>query len=308
MNEIAELSKTNAVHPSTSPGKRPLRYRGEFDEKFYWERVDRNLGWLGNSRAEQIERQTKLRDAVIGIAGTGGIGGAAALRLVRMGCRNIKVADVDNFDVSNIQRQVGADLDHLGQNKAEVVGEMAFNLTRDVNIDIFPKGLSEQSAEEFVAGCDIVLDQIDVYAVDAHYALHEAFRRHRECKSILTVLTIGHAAHCYKYTHDSMPIEEVYGLPKHAKLTDEAIRQLITRIIPVRQTFPSLEMFEQWWVANRTVSIYGGCPPLCEGVLVERVALEVMEIPGIAPIPVQPGYAIFDARTWSTRTFSGRWW
>jgi molybdopterin/thiamine biosynthesis adenylyltransferase len=42
--------------------------------------------------------------------------------------------------VSNIQRQVGADIDHLGRNKAEVVGEMAVNLTRNVNIDVFPEG------------------------------------------------------------------------------------------------------------------------------------------------------------------------
>lgn len=35
----------------------------------------------------------KLRDAVIGIAGTGGIGGALAARLVRMGVRNLKLAD-----------------------------------------------------------------------------------------------------------------------------------------------------------------------------------------------------------------------
>lgn len=59
--------------------------RGHYDEDFYWERVDRNLGWLGDTTEEQRERQARLRDAVIGIVGTGGIGGAAAARLVRMG-------------------------------------------------------------------------------------------------------------------------------------------------------------------------------------------------------------------------------
>jgi molybdopterin/thiamine biosynthesis adenylyltransferase len=291
-----------------APTCRVLRHRGEFDDAFYWERVNRNLGWLGDTEDEQLERQKRLRDCVVGIAGTGGIGGAAALRLVRMGCLNLKVADIDKFDISNIQRQVGADLDHLGKNKAEVVGELAFNLTRDVNIDVFPEGLTDKTAEAFVDGCDVVLDQIDVYAVDAHYALHEAFRRHPECKFILTVLTIGHAAYVFKYTHDSMPIEEVYGLRKNAKLSDKELRQLIQRIIPVQPNYPSREMFDEWWVKNRRVAIYGGCPPLCEGVLVERLALEVMEIPGVTPLPVQPGYAILDARAWTATSFSGKWW
>ena len=44
------------------------RLRGHYDEDFYWERVDRNLGWLGDTTEEQRERQARLRDAVIGIA------------------------------------------------------------------------------------------------------------------------------------------------------------------------------------------------------------------------------------------------
>lgn len=47
------------------------RLRGHYDEDFYWERVDRNLGWLGDTTEEQRERQARLRDAVIGIVGTG---------------------------------------------------------------------------------------------------------------------------------------------------------------------------------------------------------------------------------------------
>jgi len=34
-----------------------IRHRGTYDDDFYWERVKRNLGWLGNTEAEQRERQ-----------------------------------------------------------------------------------------------------------------------------------------------------------------------------------------------------------------------------------------------------------
>lgn len=36
------------------------RLRGRYDEDFYWERVDRNLGWLGDTTEEQRERQERL--------------------------------------------------------------------------------------------------------------------------------------------------------------------------------------------------------------------------------------------------------
>jgi len=45
------------------------RYVAENDDAFYWERVKRNLGWLGNTEEEQRERQLKLKNAVIGVAG-----------------------------------------------------------------------------------------------------------------------------------------------------------------------------------------------------------------------------------------------
>ncbi|MGR6008640.1 ThiF family adenylyltransferase [Bacillus cereus] len=119
-----------------------LMYKSEaYVNEMYWERVNRSLGWLGSTEEEQVQRQKKLRDAVIGIAGTGGIGGALAARLVRMGVRNLKLADPDSFDVTNMNRQMGADLDHLGKNKAEVVAEMTYNLTKDVNIEVYPEGL-----------------------------------------------------------------------------------------------------------------------------------------------------------------------
>lgn len=283
-------------------------HRGEYRDDFYWERVDRNLGWLGDTPEEQRDRQKKLRDVTVGIAGTGGIGGSTAHRLIRMGVRNLKLADSDTFDTTNIQRQVGAEIAHLGRNKAEVVGEMGFAISQDVNIEVFPQGITDDTAEEFVNGCDIILDQIDVYAVDAHYALHEAFRRHPETHTILTVLTIGFAAYCYRYTHNSMQIEQVYDLPKGAPHDKDELRQLVHRIVPEYPGFPDETTFHDWWINQEKVSIFGGTPPLCEGVLVELTAMEAMDIPGRYQVPAQPGYAIMDARTWTTRTHTGKWW
>lgn len=78
--------------------------------------------WMARQyRGRTSTKTEKLRDAVVGIAGTGGIGGALAARLVRMGVRNLKLADPDSFDVTNMNRQMGADLDHLGKTKLKLL-------------------------------------------------------------------------------------------------------------------------------------------------------------------------------------------
>ncbi len=162
--------------------KNVMEYRGEYEDKLYWERVDRNLGWLGDTEVEQRKRQAKLRETTIGIAGTGGIGGAVATRLVRMGARHLKLADPDDFDVTNIQRQLGASLDNVGRNKAEVVAEQAFELSRDVDIDVYPDGITPKNAQDFMDGCDYVMDQMEFWQVKNRYALHRAFRASRQCR------------------------------------------------------------------------------------------------------------------------------
>jgi len=70
--------------------KERQQYRGTYDDDFYWERVNRNLGWLGDTTEEQ------------------------QARLVRMGALNLKLADPDHFDLTNVQRQYGAGRDTIG--------------------------------------------------------------------------------------------------------------------------------------------------------------------------------------------------
>ena len=153
---------------TTTP--KTIEYKGSFDEKFYYDRINRSLGWMGDNLDEQLDRQHKLKNITVGVAGTGGIGGSTAARLVRAGCLNIKIADIDNFDTSNIQRQMGAEISNLGRNKSQVVSEIIFGISGDCNIKAYTDGINAGNAEDFVNGCDIILDQIDVYAVDAQNA------------------------------------------------------------------------------------------------------------------------------------------
>lgn len=283
-------------------------FRGTYDDAFYWERVDRNLGWLGDTPEEQRERQVRLRDAVIGIVGTGGIGGAVAARLVRMGACNLKLADPDHFDLTNVQRQFGASRETIGRNKAEVVAEQVFGLTGDVNIDVYPEGITPESAAEFMDGCDYVMDQMEFFQIKNRYALHRAFRASDRCRFMFKIPTVAHSTIIFTYTKDSMPIEEVYDLDEDAEFTPEVTRRLMERIMPEYQDFPSEKTLDEWFVQNQKMPIFGACPPLAEGVLVERLAQEIMDLPGRTPLLPQPGYALFDTLTWNAKLVDRAWW
>ena len=288
-----------------------LMYKAVSNEEMYWERVNRSLGWLGDTEEEQHKRQEKLKNAVIGIAGTGGIGGQLAQRLVRMGVRNLKLADPDTFDISNMNRQMGADLEHIGKNKAEVVAEMTYAINKDVNIAVYPEGITPDTAKDFVEDCDYVLDQMEFYEVGNRYALHRAFRNSPKAKFIFKVPTVAHGTYIFKYTKDSMKIEDVYGIKEDTPMSPAVIHRLMERIIPHMPEFPSEETLDKWFVDMKRMPIFAACPPIAEGVLAEKLAQAITgldELPGAIKVPCQPGYVYFDTLNLTTEIKKGKWW
>ncbi len=65
----------------------------------YAQAFSRNLGWI--TEAEQL----RLRYATVAIGGMGGVGGHHLLALARMGVGNFRIADYDNFELVNFNRQ-----------------------------------------------------------------------------------------------------------------------------------------------------------------------------------------------------------
>jgi hypothetical protein len=287
------------------------RFIAENDDDFYWERVKRNLGWLGNTEEEQRARQLKLKNAVIGVAGCGGIGGATADRLVRMGVQNLKLADPDKFEASNINRQFAATVPNIGRNKAEAVAETVYDTTRDVNIEVYPEGITPETVDEFVSGCDYILDKIELYELDARYTLHRAFRRAERCQFMMLTPVFGNRTFFFKWTKDSMTAEEYFGIPYGAPMNEANARQLISRFIPEMPDYPSAQVLEQWFIKDLTCPIFAGTPPLAQGMLASRLGQAITgldQLPGSVPLPVTPGYAMLDTQKWIAKTVEGKWW
>lgn len=291
---------------------RIIKLDGIYEERTYRERVARNECFLGVTQQQQAENQEKLSNAVVGVAGVGGIGGAVAVGLARLGVRHIKVADPDSFEISNINRQTGASRQTVGKNKAIVVGELVHELAGDVTVEIYPEGIQKHTAESFVEGCDLILDQMDFYSIGERYALHRAFRKSPRAKCMLASSVVGWGANIYKFTRDGLTLEDFYGVSEDVTMTPDLVDKLVKLQASYQPRFPSLNDIYSWMGQKGNVPILSIAPPASHYLILCRSALEICDLeqePYATPLPPMPKYYWFDASTFETGIFefNGEW-
>jgi molybdopterin/thiamine biosynthesis adenylyltransferase len=95
----------------------------------YEEMTTRNIGFVTQAQ------QARLRRARVFVAGVGGMGGACFLALVRAGVGHFTIADIDTFEVSNLNRQAFAFLDTIGCDKALTAAETAARINPEARVD-----------------------------------------------------------------------------------------------------------------------------------------------------------------------------
>lgn len=291
---------------------RIVTLQGIFNENVYQERVSRSGCFLGNTLLEQVANQAKLSNAVVGVAGAGGIGGAVALGLARLGVRHIKIADPDSFEISNINRQFGASLETVGRNKALVVAELVHQLAGDVTIEVFPEGIQKHTADAFVDGCDLVLDQMDFYSIAERYALHRVYRKSDKCKGMLASSVVGWGANIYKFEKDGLTLEDFYGISEDAEMTPALVDKLVKLQASYQPRFPSISNIYGWMQATGNVPILSIAPTASHYLILCRSTLMLCDLEG-APystaLPAMPKYYWFDGSTFDNGIyeFDGQW-
>ncbi|MEO5732360.1 MAG: ThiF family adenylyltransferase [Rubrivivax sp.] len=130
----------------------------------------RNIGWV------TPEEQARLRSARVAVAGLGGVGGSHVLTLARMGIGGINVADFDEFEIHNFNRQAGAFVSTLGQAKCDVAARVALDVNPEIDVRRFPEGVLPTNVDAFLDGVDVYVDGIDFFAVEARRLLFAACR------------------------------------------------------------------------------------------------------------------------------------
>lgn len=115
----------------------------------YEEFSTRNIGFV------TAEEQARLRAAHVFIPGVGGMGAACLLSLARAGVGNFTIADLDVFEVSNLNRQVFAFTDTVGKDKAASAAEALKRINPQVNLQVLGKEWLDRVDE--LAGSHAVL-------------------------------------------------------------------------------------------------------------------------------------------------------
>ena len=84
------------------------------------------------------EGMKRLKSAHIAVFGLGGVGGYAAESLVRAGIGRIAFIDGDVVEESNLNRQIVATIDAVGQNKAELMARRAKSINPLIEATAIP--------------------------------------------------------------------------------------------------------------------------------------------------------------------------
>lgn len=104
----------------------------------YSEFTNRNIGFVSK------DEQQQLREATVFVCGTGGMGGACVLGLARAGVGHLILADLDEFEVSNLNRQVFAFLNTAGMHKAKATAEICRQINPEMKLTVFDKSWPQQ--------------------------------------------------------------------------------------------------------------------------------------------------------------------
>jgi molybdopterin/thiamine biosynthesis adenylyltransferase len=168
----------------------------------YAEAFDRNLGWF--TEAEQ----QALRGKKIAIAGMGGVGGVHLLTLARLGIANFHIADLDQFETANFNRQVGAVVSTIDQSKVAVLAHMARDINPQANITEFANGVTADNIDQFLAGVDLFIDGFDFFALDIR---RKTFARCRELGiPAMTAAPVGMGVAFLAFTSQGMSFEDYF--------------------------------------------------------------------------------------------------
>nr|MDO8133177.1 ThiF family adenylyltransferase [Candidatus Njordarchaeum guaymaensis] len=126
-------------------------------EKFYHIFTDRNLGIL-TAKQQKIISETRVAQA--GIGGNSDV----ILTMAQLGFQHFTVADPDIYELSNFNRQMGADLTSLGKKKVHHIRDLLHMINPWAEVRVLPEGVTEENLNSFLENAQIVIEAIDSQA------------------------------------------------------------------------------------------------------------------------------------------------
>ena len=102
----------------------------------------------------------KIKQAIIGIAGCGGLGSNAAIALARIGVKKLVITDFDKVEPSNLNRQQFF-ISDIGKNKTDALASFIKKVNPFVKVEKHVIKLSLKNIFNVYKDCPIIIEAFD---------------------------------------------------------------------------------------------------------------------------------------------------
>lgn len=121
-----------------------------------------------------------LQEARVILFGVGGVGGWCAETLLRTGVGHLTLVDFDKVDTTNLNRQVVATHENIGQSKVLEMQKRLLAICPGADVQVIDRQYNAETASSFdLSQYDIVVDAIDMVDCKALLLYHAT---HAGCK------------------------------------------------------------------------------------------------------------------------------
>jgi len=163
---------------------------------------ERNLGVLDAAQQERLQKGRVV------IAGCGGIGGTIAIILARSGVGNFVLMDPQDYEPTNMNRQIACFTDTCGKNKAVSIADDIRRINPEANIVVHPRGIQIDDVPDLVNVADVFLPVMDSWPLSL--TILEAAR-----KKVPTIMSypVGALGRTCVFTARSPSVAECLAMP-----------------------------------------------------------------------------------------------
>lgn len=123
-----------------------------------------------------MEGQLKLKSSRVLVIGAGGLGCPVLHYLTAAGIGTIGIADFDQVQVSNLQRQVLFGYSSIGKKKAIVASERLKDLNPNCRFELYLDGITSTNAGEIISKFDVIVDCTDNFS--SRYLINDTCMLH----------------------------------------------------------------------------------------------------------------------------------
>lgn len=121
---------------------------------------ERTISLVGKDNYQKLQKSNIL------VLGIGGVGGYAVEALIRSGIENITIVDFDKIDITNINRQIIALNNNVGNTKTEEWKKRILEINPNTKIDIINEKITSENIDIlFSKNYDFIVDACDTVIV-----------------------------------------------------------------------------------------------------------------------------------------------